>query len=255
MQAKLKRVLILLLALTIFLSSGWSYPSISGSKNNVVFTGDEASPIVNVWESINVLPLTIEAWVKPELRTDQDYSRSPYMPVYDTIYPSNAVSGEASDYSFNYCAPSPAGHGFGLNVWEGGSELVVQDHVNNFRAIPGVSFETGQWYHIAIVYNADYSNNTGSIKTYVNGELVDDYSFDPATYILDGSSRARIGRHSDDLSWGSKRFFKGVIVNVRLWNRALSQETVQEKMNANIHGKNPGLIYTWNSTNSKQNKQ
>lgn len=42
-------------------------------------------------------------------------------------------------------------------------------------------------------------------------------------------------------------------MNVRLWHLALSQETTQQNMNANIHGNNPGLIYTWNSTNSKQN--
>lgn len=255
MQAKLKRILIPFLVLAALFSLGWSYPSISGSKNNVVFTGDGNSPIVNVWESINVLPLTIEAWVKPELRDDQDYSRPYYYPALNTVYPSNAVSGEASDHTFPYGSLGPAGHGFGLNVWDGGSELVVQDHINNFRAIPGVTFEAGQWYHIAVVYDADYSNNAGNIKTYVNGQLVDDFSFDPANYVLDGSSRARIGRHSDDTTLATKRFFKGEIVNVRLWNLALSKETVEQNMNANIHGKKPGLIYTWNSTNSKQNKE
>ena len=95
---------------------------------------------------MNGVPLTLEAWVKPALRSD------------GTDFPSNVISNDN---------PTFAGHGFGVNVWAGGSQLKVESQAG-FRVVPGVSFSAEQWVHVAVVYTP------GNAKTYVNGVLVNE---------------------------------------------------------------------------------
>ncbi|HEX8747700.1 MAG TPA: LamG domain-containing protein, partial [Pyrinomonadaceae bacterium] len=170
---------------------------------------------------MNSPPLTIDAWVKPELRND------------DTDFPTNAVSSDA---------PTQYGHGFGLNVFPGGSQLKVE-YNDGFRVVPG-TFIADQWYHITVVFTP------GNVKTYVNGALADDFNFTQGAN--NGDTPLRIGKHNDDSSLGTRRFFKGQIDEVDVFNRALSASEIQAIYNAGSAGKcapqcvqNPSGAVAW----------
>jgi len=197
-------------------SSGVGDPFISGD-----FVYNQNSK-VTLLGNMNLLPHTIEAWVQPKLRTDQN-SRG-YN--YGVHYPPNTISNDN---------PAYGGHGFGLNVWPDGSELVVGMH-GKWRVVPNVNFTANQWYYIAVVYT------TGNVKTYVNGSMVDDYSCDQKK--LDGVNYIRIGKHNDDSYWGTRRFFNGSISDVTFWSVARSGSEIVQDMNNNNPG-GPGFVSCW----------
>jgi hypothetical protein len=146
----------------------------------------------------NTLPLTIDAWVNPTLRTD------------GTDFPNNVFSNDV---------PGEFGNGFGVNVFPGGSQLKVEVD-DGFREVPGVSFNAGQWYHVAVVYTP------GNYKAYVDGQLVDDFDFAPGT--ANAQSVIRLGFHNDDdFAYGTRRFFKGLIDEAAAYNTALTSAQIQ----------------------------
>lgn len=145
---------------------------------------------------MNALSLTIECWVKPQLRSDGE------------DFPTNVISNNNA---------GQFGHGFGVNVSASGSQMKVE-YQNGFAILPAVTFTAGEWYHIAVVYTS------GNFKAFVNGQLVHDFNF--AQEALDGANLIRIGRHNDDAGYGTKRFFKGLIDEVSLYSRALSETTI-----------------------------
>ena len=161
---------------------------------------------------MNQLPLTVDAWVRPALREGD---------TVDDFFPNNAVSNDM---------PGSSGHGFGVNVMPDGSEMTVE-YQDGFRVIPDVSFNADQWYHIAIVYT------DGNVKSYVDGLLVDDFSdFDQGA--LDSTAPVSIGKHNDDAeTYGTRRFFKGLIDEVEIFNRALDQKELQSLVAAGASGK------------------
>src|SRR5437667_11584335 len=108
------------------------------------------------------------AWVNPEMRDDPN-----------GFYPSNVVSNDN---------PGQFGRGFGVNVYPSGSSLVVE--YNNGFYFSGFSFNASKWYHVAVVYS------DGNFKTYVNGNLADDFNFSQST--PNGVNFIRIGWHNDD---------------------------------------------------------
>jgi streptogramin lyase len=171
------------------------------------------SPTTSV---MNTLPLTVEAWVKPELRSD------------GTSFPNNAISNDN---------PGFGGHGFGVNVWSTGSQLQVEipSSTAAIRPIPGVSFVADHWYHVAVVYT------TGNFKVYVNGALVGNVSYTEGSQ--NGVNFIRIGKHNDDsATYGTRRFFNGFIDDVNIWNVARSQADIQATMTEMLSGSEPGLV-------------
>ncbi len=163
----------------------------------------------------NNLPLTIEAWVKPELRSDA------------SDFPANVISNHWT---------GKGGIGFGVNVWTGGSMLTIDSHGPETRTVLGL-FAADNWYHIALVYTE------GNVKTYVDGMLVDDYNFTQTT--PDGLSYLTIGRFSSDSLAGTARFFKGTIDEVRLWSTALSEEDILRGMDRSFPPNQPNLAAYW----------
>ncbi len=178
------------------------------------FDGTDSAVETSATSVMNTLPFTVAAWVNPGFRTD---GTSPT--GFGTVFPNNAIS---NDNPGNY------GNGFGVNVFPGGSELTVEFE-DGFRAVPAVSFTAGQWTHVAVVYTS------GNYKAYVNGQLVDDFSFGQGT--LDGANFIRIGKHNDDAgTYGTRRFFLGLIDEAQVYNRTLTLSEVQGIFNAGNAG-------------------
>lgn len=137
--------------------------------------------------------LTVIAKIKPELRTETQ-----------SFFPSNIVS---NDLPGNY------GRGIGVNITNTYSKITVE-YQNGFREIP-YSFQLNNWYTIGVVYSVN------NFKTYVNGMMVDSFNYTPT--ISGMSTGFSIGKFNNDAStYGSRRFFKGVIDEVVVWSRALT---------------------------------
>lgn len=164
---------------------------------------------------LNSLPLTIEAWVAPITRSD------------GTSFPANTVSNDH---------PRQTGHGFGLNVWGSSSALISWYH-NGGRLVPNITFNSGSWTHIALVYT------TGNVRTYVNGIEKDNYFYSQGP--LDGDPVVRFGKHNDDTNLGTRRFFKGSLDEVRIWSIARTQSQIQETMSGRLSGNESNLVGYW----------
>ena len=167
-------------------------------------------------DDLNQIPLTIEAWIKPEVRTDGSAA---------DFYPTNIVSGDKQNFG---------GHGIGANVFPDGSHLWIEvqhtDPAQVFRRVPGNHFAAGQWAHVALVLTP------GNAKTYVNGALVDDFDFTQGT--MDADPFFRVGRHNEDAGYPvGRRFFKGGIDEVSIYNRALTAAEIAGIINAGELGK------------------
>lgn len=188
------------------------------------YVQSEPTPIMNRF------PLTIEAWVYPEPRSDQKGGYS--VGSYGWMYPPNVVCNDS---------PSRGGHGFGLNMVVDGLELALEYHTSDrFRTTAIMPFEPNQWYHVAAVYES------GSCRVYINGAPAKSDSYRQAP--PDGVNFVRIGTHNNDSSWGAKRFFKGMIDEVRVWSVARSESEIRSTMDRELTGQEPGLelYYSFN---------
>ena len=164
-------------------------------------------------EVMNQVPLTIEGWVKPEAHASGS--------INDPL-PTNVISNDRVNFG---------GHGFGVHIYPNGSKLNigVQGVEADFRDIPGVTFVQDEWVHVAVVYT------TGQAKTYVNGQLSDTFTYTQAA--IEGASVVRIGRHNDDAGFGTRRFFKGAIDELSLYNRELTTSEISSIHFAAASGK------------------
>ena len=97
------------------------------------------------------------------------------------------------------------------------------------RAVPGGTLLTlGCWYHVTGVYNLQ--NN--SIKTYVNGVLDRELDSLPVTALASTTGNFIMGREP----WTTPtRYFDGTIDDVRVYNRALSDQEIKTLANTSVH--------------------
>lgn len=93
------------------------------------------------------------------------------------------------------------------------------------------SFSQNTWYHLAVAY----SKTGGYIKFYVNGTLTNTINSGSLPTIA-GSQPISMG------AWGSGRFFKGTMDDVRIWNVARTQTEIQNNMNSELSGTETGLV-------------
>lgn len=181
------------------------------------FNGTSQSLQSTATDVMKHLPLTIEAWIKPEARTSGNVV--PYLPT-------NVIANDRQNFG---------GHGFGAHLYPDGSMLRVglegvgAGEGNDFHIVPDVTFTDGQWVHVVVVYTE------GNVKTYLDGELKDDFDFEQGE--LDGGDIIRIGRHNDDTGYGTMRFFQGAIDEVSLYHAELDADQVSELHLAGSGGK------------------
>ncbi len=109
------------------------------------------------------------------------------------------------------------GNAFGLNV-RPNNELGYHWPNGQWYWSSGMTVPTNEWAHVAIVVQPN------SITVYLNGEGRT-HNISPTAVNTDVSS-LYIGSY---LGWGSRNF-DGLIDEVKIWNRALTQQEVREKM-------------------------
>jgi len=164
---------------------------------------------VNVDPRFRVPPITMTAWLTPVVRSDEsinDYALAPFPP--------NAVSGDV---------PGLGGYALGLDVWTdggGGAALAVEAGIDanvSYHSLDG-PFASGVRHFAAVVMNA--SNAT----VWVDGAFFQTVSADVAP-----SSQPvplHLGCHNDDGGYGSKRFYRGGMRDVRVYTSALDASVI-----------------------------
>jgi hypothetical protein len=78
------------------------------------------------------------------------------------------------------------------------------------------------WYHLAATYDGE------TLRTYRNGSLVTSNTA-PSGAAAAESATLKLGRHA-----AAAQYFRGVIDDVRLYDRALSQSEIQADMNSAV---------------------
>jgi hypothetical protein len=164
---------------------------------------DGSDDYVNVNYSLNTLPLTLEAWVKP-----------------------TAVGGRY--YVISNDQPTLYGAGFGIN----NGVLEIDIH-NAFLTVNSATFTANTWTHIAVVYEA-----SGNVRAYRNGVEVYNNIPNPTwTSSVNGLSNFMLGKCNPSVPLP----FPGVIDEVRVWNRAVSGCELAEHYGCELSGTEPGL--------------
>ena len=100
---------------------------------------------------------------------------------------------------------------------------ITNDYPGWYWVPTGYEARSDEWSHIAIVYDS------GLATMYVNGELF--FIFSGSGTIGDAWTNFNELRFGGRQGEGGDQFFKGVIDDIRIYNRALSAEEVQEIYN------------------------
>ncbi|OGV68503.1 MAG: hypothetical protein A2283_22190 [Lentisphaerae bacterium RIFOXYA12_FULL_48_11] len=108
----------------------------------------------------------------------------------------------------------------------------------------GTTVPSNQWTHIALTYDGS------SIKTYTNSCLVHSWSLPGAIYI---SGLGNVGDfypawNDFRIGWrqaGDASYFRGMIDEVRVWNRYLAQSEIAANMSRRLSEMKEGLVGYW----------
>src|SRR5206468_3119683 len=132
-----------------------------------------------------------------------------------------AKSNDASGWQFK-TSPDTGPHTFAVGV-SGGTNAFAQRYSTTVRSL-------NVWYHVAGVYNAA----ARTLDIYVNGIRDNGVLIGtiPASQI-NSAVNVNIGRRSGGY------YFNGIIDEMRIYNRALSQAEIQADMNTPIGGLPP----------------
>jgi hypothetical protein len=188
--------------------------SLSGIGWNDGGVFDSVCGKVDVDEAIRSAPLTISAWLSATPRSDEAINA-----YFFTPFPSNAVSGDIA---------GPGGFGIGLNVWDGGAAFAAETGTDATKVFHSVlsSFAAGTLYHLVEVVRSN------DALLYVDGALRDTVFANTPPAVT--PALLRLGCHNEDPGYGSKRFFRGTMRDVRIFKRDLSAADV-----AALHANGP----------------
>ena len=136
-------------------------------------------------------------------------------------------------------APRSWGLEIGGNGYAGlvGNQMVFHDSSGSAyrNCISPMNLVPGRWYHIGV------SDNAGKIRLYINGML--SQSIDNGYGIPSQITAPMIiGSLTPP---DSRFFFDGVIDEVAVFNRALSDDEIQDIMNNKLDGNAPNLVAYW----------
>ena len=110
---------------------------------------------------------------------------------------------------------------YGLELSNGRPQFYVGTGVGVAQAGMDSALALNQWSHLAVVFNGSQA------QFYVNGALVSSKSINVNLTARGG--QMRLGADAD-----TRQFYKGVLDNVRIYNRALTTSEVQSDMNTGL---------------------
>ena len=172
------------------------------------FDGGSDSVRVADSDSLDVTSITIEAWIKPE---------------------KDLVAGSMTDAGI-FHKWNPGGYLLYMeNMW--GTSSLYLPHVNLYvRSGEHTEWEGGVWYHLA----ATYDEKKGIGKSYVDGVLKSDIAEDGLTRAKGAASGPLEANDKDLLIGKYNNTFNGIIDEVVIYNRVLTEEEIKQDMNKGI---------------------
>lgn len=163
----------------------------SGSGNAISFDGVDDNISATTTGYTGIQTYTIECWIKSN-------AANPTVHIWE----SNSLSAPSLE--------GEASGGLGLRFYVGGSNSINTGVLN-----------IGQWYHVACVY--DKANTLQSL--YVNGVLKGTNTVNVSDVI-----GANMGFGERLFGSPNNRFFNGELDEVRIWNTALTQSQIRDRM-------------------------
>ena len=168
--------------------------------------------------TINLTTLTIEAWVYPQTPTSQDEFRT-------ILYKGDCVPEE----------DPPILGGYNLAIDQDGFlRYWVDDQAANALASTR-QVADGRWQHVAVVIDG------ASVTFYINGKPAGSAAAGPAST---NEESLFIGRQGLD-SIRAKNYYRGLIDELRIWDRARSEAQIQALAQRQLAGDLTGLAGYW----------
>lgn len=99
----------------------------------------------------------------------------------------------------------------------------------------GAAETDGNWHHIAMTWQ---KNTVNGFRSFLDGQLVEQRNSANVNLPPFSSSYVPVLGSFD----GTQEYLSGTLDNVRIWNRALSQQEIQFRMNCEIPTSATGLI-------------
>ncbi len=195
--------------------STWIADSPCPTQTNYVMHYNGPNTNDNIGTSAGNGVRSIEFWFKPDVTMDVNTTS----PGWGLITRNDNF--QTSEYGVYIRGTDWNGYGYigNLCFWVRYSGTLHEIKSNQS------SWTAGTWYHIAGVIDP-----VNGMKLYVNGVLQSNNDAAATSPVMtDNTNPTYLG------SWGSSwRFFEGRMDELRLWNRALSQNEIQTKMCQNL---------------------
>lgn len=103
----------------------------------------------------------------------------------------------------------------------------LTDSGSNYGITPSGSWTAGVWHHVAFVYDGVGAANTDRLKIFIDGvSQTITYNGTVPSTLRDSTAPIRIGDFQN-----LNRFWNGLIDEVRIYNRAISDSEIQELYN------------------------
>ena len=142
--------------------------------------------------------------------------------------------------------------GYGSNAISGNDYRI---YING-NCTSGILFDTylnakgfsttfnNNWDFYTVFYDGSIGNNTSISKIYKNGTLISSvcFSTNPSNTNIQTTNPIRFGRYHGNEDTG---FYSGLLDDIGIWNRELTQQEITDLYNGNITGFNP---VTYNNT-------
>jgi hypothetical protein len=195
------------------------------NTNSIQFDGFSSEVSISPQNGFDIISsITIEAWINPaSFGFDQ---------AQNSIVCKHGWSSGEGGYVIR-CGGSGE---LSFNIAGLDTDQVPVSWVEVISPVNVLSLNT--WAHVAGTFDGN------QLILYVNGNVVNTLSF-AGSIVPSPSYPLAIGRLSDPV-WGPARYFDGLMDEVRVWNRALSQAELQAGMNDHIDPASAtGLISCW----------
>lgn len=165
----------------------------------------------------------------PEMNAPEAFSAAAWV---------NVATGSSVSLFTRARAGGATGGNYGLNILaDGRVEWDVQSF--GFVTTSAGAVSRNQWHHVAVVWDDTAGEADGKLRIFVDGNLA------RAANTGDGGGPLQPTTSEDDLLIGSRAsdlFMTGMVDDFTLWNKAISEEEIQETMTGGLLGNEKGLV-------------
>lgn len=157
----------------------------------------------------------------------------------------DGVDGETR-YLFSYGDPSH--HEIEIEKvflppeYGGGARIYVR--IRDFPSAVHPISNDGEWHHLAIAWRL-VPGGLPALVVWEDGQEVLSYSGFYSEGALTGGGRLALGGEQSDINGGWARGFLGEMDDFRIWNKALTEDQVRERMYSTLTGSEDDLVGYW----------